>query len=261
MNPMIRKELRMHMRTKRAWMVLSSYQLILIVITAFTYWATTQKGSEPNGAAIGEAIFLVVLFSQLGVLLLLTPVFSAGSLTIEYEQKTMSGLMSSLLSPFKIWWGKFAASLLYLGLLWISSLPIVSIVMVLGGVGEKEILIGFFGTGILIGCFCSIGLLSSSLFRRSVHSTALAYGFVILLNVLTLILVLTFSEIKRDVVFKTSWGHAPILLNPFYCMYSMLAPKSENLWKYDWPISLSFFIVLGIISAFFAIRNIRRAVP
>jgi hypothetical protein len=47
--------------------------------------------------------------------------------------------------------------------------------------------------------------------------------------------------------------------NPF--LNAMLAQESDNIWEYDWAISLSFFIALGIISALFAIRNIRRAVP
>jgi ABC-2 type transport system permease protein len=258
MNPMIRKELRMHMRAKRAWWVLSVYQLILIAIIAFIYWDKARNTSEPVGAVIGETIFLYVIFSQLGILLLLTPVFSAGSLTIEYEQKTMSGLLSSLLSPFQIWRGKFAASLLYMGLLWISSLPIISIVIVLGGMSGKEILFGFFGTGILIGCFCSVGLLCSSLFRRSVHSTALTYAFVIFFNILTFVLELA-SETKS--FSQNGWKHAPVLLNPFYCMYAMLMREGDHVWEYDWPISLSFFVVFGIISALFAIRNIRRAIP
>jgi ABC-2 type transport system permease protein len=257
---MIRKELRMHMRTKRDWWVLSIYQLILIAVTAIAYWEETQKINEPAGATIGEEIFFEVVFTQLAVLLLLSPVFSAGSLTIEHEQKTISGLLSSLLSPFEIWWGKFTASLLYLGLLWISSLPIMSIVMVLGGVEEKEILIAFAGTGVLIGCFCSVGMFCSSLFRRSVLSTALAYAFMISLNVLTFILYMIF-EGRSSGSDKFYWEHAPILLNPFYCMLSMIKPGESYVWKYDWLISLSLFIVLGLLSAIFAIRNIRRTIP
>jgi ABC-type Na+ efflux pump permease subunit len=43
---------------------------------------------------------------------LLAPVFCAASLAIEKEQKTLAGLLTSWLTPFAIWWGKFAASLL-----------------------------------------------------------------------------------------------------------------------------------------------------
>jgi hypothetical protein len=83
MNPMIRKELRMHMRTRRGWWVLSACQLILITMTAIGSSMSTSEYTEPNGAAIGEVIFLAVVLAQFGALLLLTPIFSAGSLTIE----------------------------------------------------------------------------------------------------------------------------------------------------------------------------------
>jgi ABC-2 type transport system permease protein len=258
MNPMIRKELRMYMRNKRGWWFLSAYQLILIAITTYIYWDKALR-FDLSGAVIGETIFNSVIFTQLAVLLLLAPIFSAASITIEYEQKTISGLLSSLLSSFEIWWGKFVASILYLGLLWISSLPILSIVLVLGGVGEKEILIGFCGTGILIGCFCSIGILFSSWFRRSVHSTALTYAFLIALNVITGILCI----IERNFGVFNSWLHLPTLLNPFYGLSLLPLDRNIAIWhgEYDWYLSFGFFVLLGVVSALLAIRNLRKAVP
>src|SRR5262244_3384828 len=115
MNPMVGKELRQRMREKRGWVLPSVYLLVLGGVIALAYYfAVAQEqryGRDIQGAEIGVTIFAVVTFTQLTLLLLLAPVFSAGAITIEKEQRTISGLLTSLLTIWQIWWGKFVSSL------------------------------------------------------------------------------------------------------------------------------------------------------
>ena len=93
MNPMIRKELRQRMRERRGWLLPSLYLLVLGAVVTFAYFvATTDRGqSNVQGATVGVALFLTLAYSQLALLLLLVPIFSAGSITIEKEQRTLAG--------------------------------------------------------------------------------------------------------------------------------------------------------------------------
>ena len=50
------------------------------------------------------------------------PIFSAGTLTIEKEQRTLQMLLTSLLSVGEIWLGKFISAMLFLTQLLVSSL-------------------------------------------------------------------------------------------------------------------------------------------
>jgi len=46
--------------------------------------------------------------------------------------------LTSLLCPTQIWWGKFAASLMFVLLLLVIGLPVLSAVFAFGGVGPWE---------------------------------------------------------------------------------------------------------------------------
>jgi ABC-2 type transport system permease protein len=267
---MILEKLHLQMRTKRSWRILCIYQLILIAITAGAYSKTYPWVYARSSIILGSSIFLRIVIAQLGVLMLIVPVLCAESLKIEYEQICMSGRLNSLPPAFKIWWGRFELSFLYLELLWMSSLPILSISFALGGVSGGGIVKAFVTTGIFISSFCSIGLLCSSLFRRSAHPIALTYAFVISLNVLAFIV----AAILHNFAFPGIYSRALILLSPVYCLFSTMMPYGwlnvpihdlffgddpVSIWN-NWYIPLSFFILIGFISAHYAIRNIRRAI-
>ncbi|MGH9567378.1 MAG: ABC transporter permease subunit, partial [Candidatus Angelobacter sp.] len=95
MNPMLGKELRQRMREKRGWILPSLYLLILggVVALAYYFAAAQARGyrQEMQGSEIGQVIFVCLTYAQLTLLLLLAPVFSAGTITIEKEQRTLSG--------------------------------------------------------------------------------------------------------------------------------------------------------------------------
>jgi hypothetical protein len=79
MNPMIRKELRQRMRERRGWILPSLYLLTLSAIISFAYYeASSEASATVQGWQIGTALFLTLTYSQLALLLLMAPIFSAG---------------------------------------------------------------------------------------------------------------------------------------------------------------------------------------
>src|ERR671922_2821010 len=104
MNPTIRKELRSRMRERRGWILPSLYLLTLAAVISLAYFFSTVDYGSPwrrdiQGAEVGIAIFLTVAYTQLALLLLMAPVFSAGAITVEKEQRTLPSLITSLLTP------------------------------------------------------------------------------------------------------------------------------------------------------------------
>jgi ABC-type transport system involved in multi-copper enzyme maturation permease subunit len=273
MNPMIRKELRQRMRERRSWVLPSLYLLALGGVVALTYFFSTQEmfgqfQQEKQGAEIGVAVFFTVAYAQLSLLLLLAPVFSAGSLTIEKEQRTLAGLLTSLLSPFEIWWGKFVSAMLFLILLLVSALPVLSLVFSLGGVGPEELFRATAMTLLVMASISAIGLYFSSTFRRSVHSTAVSYAAVIALTVLTFVIfTLMASHWESVQQAATAAGKTasempryyiiPLWLNPFYTLTSAFTHGKQKF--PEWLASGLVFLGLGIIATLLALRNIRRS--
>jgi len=263
MNPMIRKEVRQRMRERRGWLLPSLYLLALGAVVVFAYFvSTTDQGlMEIQGSQIGVTLFLTVAFAQLALLLLLAPIFSAGALTIEKEQHTFAGLLTSLLTTNQIWWGKFAASLLFVVLLLVTSLPVMSLAFAFGGIGPWEVFMVSATTLVVLGSMSAVGLYWSSVFRRSMHATAVGYGTVIALCVVTAILFFVRISMMRQG--GGIWAEiplnvrAPIYANPFFFLIMSLSPP-RYLYP-DWVASLVVFAVLGGIAVVLTLRNLRRS--
>jgi len=268
-NPMILKELRQRLREGRAWLLPTLYLLVLAGTVLFAYYAAMdpEMGGgqrEVQGADIGEVIFLTVVITQLVVLLLMAPVFSAGSLTIEKEQRTFAGLLTSLLSAPQIWWGKFVAALLYLLLLLFSALPLLTLAIAFGGVDPMQLFKAVGSTTLVLASICTLGLWSSSMFRRSVHSTAACYGFVLVLSIVTAVvfgIMVSHWESHNPMARAEgppAYVQAPLFLNPFYPLLALLGGGSFG--QFSYPVSSwLLFTAIGCLAAAFAMRSIQRS--
>ena len=271
MNPMIHKELRHRMRERRAWLLPSLYLLILGAAAGSACFLATEDilsigQKQVQGADVGIAMFMTATFTQMALLLLLAPVFSAASITIEKEQRTLPGLLTSLLSPGQIWWGKFVSALLFLVLLLVSALPILSLSFSMGGTSLRDVGLSTGIALVILASVSAIGLWCSSFFRRSVHSTAVTYAILI---ALTLITVLIYSILQsqwnaRHAAMQSPgppprYLNAAIYLNPFFPLIAALSREAADRSRFpDYFISLIAFIVLGVIAALLAIRNLKR---
>lgn len=269
MNPMIRKELRQRMRERRGWLLPSLYLLVLGAIITFAYFITTtdRGASGVQGSTVGVILFLTLAYAQLALLLLLAPIFSAGAITIEKEQRTLAGLLTSLLTTAQIWWGKFVSSLLFVLLLLVTSLPVLSMAFAFGGIGPWEVFSATLTTVIILACMSAIGLYCSSAFQRSIHATAVSYATVIAISVVTAIVFfvrLTMYESSHRQV--AAAGHTwydiplniriPMYVNPFFFLTASFAPPRE---LYPaWFTCCFVFLALGALAVALTLRNLRR---
>jgi ABC-2 type transport system permease protein len=262
MSPMIRKELRQLMRERRGWVLPSLYLVALGGVAIFVYFQTLQMHVNAvrflEGPDIGIPLFLALLYTQLTVLLLLVPIFSAGALTIEKEQRTIAGLLTSLLTDTQIWWGKFLSSLLFVLLLLVAGLPVLSLAFAFGGVGLWELFIVTTTTVVILGSMSAVSLYWSSVFRRSVAATAVSYASVIVLCVVSALLYVAQQATHRG----AAWANlplrarAPLLANPFFFLTLSLTDPRE-LYP-EWWVSAGIFVLLGTVAVWLTIRNLRR---
>ena len=264
MNPMIRKELRQRMRERRGWLLPSLYLLVLGAVITFAYFLMTQNdNANTQGATVGVGLFLTLAYAQLAVLLLLAPVFSAGSITIEKEQRTLAGLLTSLLNAGQIWWGKFVASLLFVLLLLVTSVPVLSLAFGFGGVGPWEVFSATVTTVLILATTSAIGLYCSSAFQRSVHATAVTYGIVLAMSVVTAILFFARLEmLESRATVAGNWYNiplnirAPLYANPFFFLTASFAQPRE---LYPaWVACACVFVAVGALAVAGTVRNLRK---
>src|SRR5713226_3311139 len=190
-NPVLLKEIRTRMRGARAYWVLLVYVLLLTLVVGFTYmnWYTqTSTGGISHQAAstTGRMLFQILFSLQAGLVALITPAITAGAVTIEREQQTYQMLATSGLKPTHIITGKLLAAVAFVALLLTSSLPLVSLSFLLGGVSPGEVFGTYVSLALSAFVFGSIAILCSAALRATAAATVATYTAVLLLFFLTL---------------------------------------------------------------------------
>jgi ABC-type transport system involved in multi-copper enzyme maturation permease subunit len=185
------KELRGRMRGPRAFIALTLYLALLAGFTVMIYLLAAQSaasqaafggGNPYASASVGQAVFTVLLFLQVLLVIFLAPAATSGAISLEREKQTLDLLTATPVSTLGIVLGKLASALAFVGLLILASIPLTAVVFVFGGVGPEDVVRGYavlLVTAIGFGC---VGILLSSLTRRTQSATLLTYLVVLLLT-------------------------------------------------------------------------------
>ncbi len=189
-NPVLVKEFRTRMRGARAYWVMLAYVLLLTLVVGSTYlnwyFSTTSGGVTRQAASGAGRVLFQLLFSfQAGLVALITPAITAGTITIEREQQTYQMLATCGLKARSIIWGKLIAAVAFVALLLTSSLPLVSLSFLLGGVSPGEVLGTYVSLALSAFVFGSIGILCSASLRATAAATVATYAAVVLFFVVT----------------------------------------------------------------------------
>ena len=184
MNPILRKELRLGSRSSKIPLALMFYNIVLALIAVVMIFSVNAVGGisgafSSNGDAIDFSgflyIFQVIGWTQLGITLLIVPILSAGSISGEREKQTLEIMLTTPEKPFSIIWGKLLASLSNFIMFIVTSIPIMAISFVLGGLNWFALL-GFIAmilvVAILVG---SIGVFCSSAFKKTIASIVMTF--------------------------------------------------------------------------------------
>lgn len=291
-NPVILKELRSRMRGSRAFWMLTVYLVLLsigMLIILLGYAASERTGAGGYvRSMIGKALFGTAFGLQLLTISFIAPALTAGAISSEREQHTFDLLRTTLLPARAMVLGKLFSALSYLILLLFSALPFQSMAFLFGGVATEEIGISALLLLVTALSFCSIGIFFSSLFRRTLVATALAYGCAILLVfglplalILGLLLFGRFSPIfSPDADYTTlavllTLGWILVSINPLATavLSEVLFIQEQALFVYSLPITNQqtftiispwisysiFWVLISLLLLWVSILRVRRA--
>jgi ABC-type transport system involved in multi-copper enzyme maturation permease subunit len=177
-NPVLSRELLVNLRSPRAFGLQLAYVGFLCVVVYFA-WPTSRGGVARVSPEVAQQLFRLFFLGQFFLVALVAPTFAAGSITGEKERKTYEMLLASPLDPSTILVGKLLSSLAYLVLLIVSSLPLMVLCFLLGGILLSEITRSFLILIMAAGTFGLISLACSSFFRRT--SSALVVSYLVIL--------------------------------------------------------------------------------
>ncbi len=227
-NPIVEKEVRSRMRSWRAPVVITLYLMVLGGIGYLAYsrlagdYLRSFNYSGANPANLGIGTFALLTSLELLLIAFIAPGLTAGAISGERERQTFDLLLCTRVRPAAIVFGKLIASLLFVLLMLLISVPLFSVVFLLGGV-ELDQVLSIFVVGLVTALTLgTLGLFCSALARRSTAATVSSYG---------LALLLLFGTLVAGAFFPTTYNPAtnPRPAPPVYVLASPITALAASL--------------------------------
>ena len=180
-NPIFSTELRRNLRQNKMIIIQTIYLAILSIVL-YMIWGESARGYYSyDPAYTGKNIFNSILFLQYLAISLLCPAFTCADISSEMEKKTFDLLITSLLNSKEIIMGKLNSTLTFIGLLLITSVPVITTVFYFGGVSPLDIFIGYLFIFSLSIFYSMIGLYMSARVKKTTNSIVLTYAVIMIL--------------------------------------------------------------------------------
>lgn len=176
-NPLIVKDGLARVRSWRAPAIIALYLGMLGVFAWLAFSIQLTGFPQPTGfAEVASNVFVALALVQLALVCVVAPALAAGAVSGERERQTLDVLLVSCVSTFGIVWGKLVASVAFVLLLILSALPLFATVFLFGGVDGQQFVEAQLLTGATALAVAALSLFLSTLFRRTLPATVVAYG-------------------------------------------------------------------------------------
>lgn len=272
LNPVLRNESKLSVRTPRFSLMLIIYVSVLSAGTLIFYNSYSRdvyaSGINPQGAV---TLYIIMAVIQAILLMFIVPSLTATSICSEREKQTLDILLSTRLSPLQIIFGKLSASSLKVIMLVICTIPLYAVCGLIGGITLSNILLltgSFIINTIFVG---SIGVLISAYSKTSKAATALTYALVLFIFVGTIVIayiILMLNMYKGG--YNGTTPKMPIIayLSPATGFFIMLSNQvgfggnsfyaigQMDINEYADYISMGIQLVLSFIFIYFASRRL-----
>lgn len=191
MNPVYKNELKMSARSMQIPVLAVIFNSILSVVTLSVLYSIRQgyirNGSEPYSSMM--LLYVVVLTIEVVLLCLFVPSAAGGSIAGERERQTLDILLSSRMSVGEIVMGKLLSCISTAVLLVFTSVPILAVTSMYGGMQLSVLYQSAAYVGFFILFIGSIGVFCSCRFKKTTYASISAYGVIIALTIGTGLLV------------------------------------------------------------------------
>ena len=218
LNPIVKKDLQVTARSMRFSWGLFAYEAVVAV--AFLLGLNPIQSNIDSYYGEGNVyqdlmnLFPTLAIAQVCIVALIVPVMTASSISGEKERQTFDLMMTTCMSPLSIVFGKVSSAVLHVLFYVMGSLPVMALSFVMGGL-SWSVLFYFVLAVILLSVFAgSIGILCSSLCKRSISAVILSFVMYFVLNILTI------SPLLVHIIWywhEENMGECllPLLFNPF----------------------------------------------
>lgn len=268
-NPVLIKELKLRFRSFKSFTGILFYLLVLSVfVFGFIYISTNFAGSGFINPEQSVILFGMLTYVQLALILFITPGLTAGAISSEREKQTLNILLTTSQSSFQIIFGKMSSSIVFLLLLLIAGLPLYSLVFLFGGISPGQLVIILAYLIVTMVTIASIGIMFSTLIRKTIISMITTYGAMLFLTGITaFFFMIGMSMVENSPPPHTSPApltHFWAVINPIALMLTLITPDiSDSLFELTkihfpvWAGYLIFYTLLTILCLWISLKKLR----
>ena len=243
------------MRSARTPLLITLYSLLLAALAYFTVYGRFMGATVTLGdmrLSVDGYAYMIML--QFGMLVLVAPAMTAGSISGERERQTLDLLLVTNTGAVKLVLGKLLESFSFLALMVMCSLPMLSLVLITGGATFAQVLVSVAFLLLTALAALSVGLVCSSLFQRTVTATVMSYLSVFALGIVTLLPL--WHDVKRigdlydamnivgGQLHTIEYTPISFTINPALGLFSLLAAQtqmfSSMLWQFSYSLANTF---------------------
>lgn len=256
-NPVLVKELKLRFRSMKSFIGLLFYLIVMsIFVFGFIFLTTSLTGSGFFRPDESFLLFSMMTYIQLGLILFITPGLTAGTVSSEREKQTLNILLTTAQTSFQIIFGKLTSSIAFLLLLVMSGLPIYSMVFLYGGVSPGQIAVIFLFYFLTLLSIGSIGVMYSTLLRKTIVSMIATYGTMIFFTAVTGFFLII--SVSISTASGLGGGFSPLSyfwagINPAVVMMTLLEPgfnvEIQTMTGISIPLWVIYFIFYSLLSA------------
>ncbi len=261
------RELKGQVRSRRAPATLTAYLALMVVVLMGSLLISGVASNYGASGSAGQTLFIVLAMTQTALIPLLGPVFAAGAVAGERERQTSDTLVSTRMTSAGIVFGKVSAAVVFMVLLATSSLPLMALAYVYGGVGPGTLFAVYAWDVLLIIWVTALATACSSVLRRTIWAAVVTYVLVFLSVFMT-----GFLEVVLQALRSSGGADQPTMfflyLNPFAGLWELAIPGAREeiadaasfgsfvLWGGLWHAAVS-MVSLGV--AVWAASPLRRS--
>lgn len=191
LNPIIKKDLQVTVRSMRISWGLFAYEAVLVMAFLLGLAVVqSENDSFYNSTNIYRNLinlFPVTAVAQVFIVALIVPIITASAISGEKERQTFDIMLTTCMSPFSIVLGKVASAVVRILFFVAAGMPIMALSFVVGGLKWIS-LVYFLLTIILLSVFSgSIGIFCSAFCKRSISAVVLSFAFYFVFFILTFV--------------------------------------------------------------------------
>lgn len=268
-NPVLVKEIKLRFRSLKSFTGILFYLIAMsIFVFGFIFLTTAFSGTGFFRPEESFFMFSLLTFIQLGLILFITPGLTAGTISTEREKQTLNILLTTSQSSMQIITGKLMSSTAFLLLMLVAGLPIYSLVFLFGGISPGQLGIIFLFFILTMFTVGSIGIMYSTITKKTIVSMIATYGTMIFLAGITGFFYLITIRVNMlggmPSVSPSPLGHFWASINPAVLIFTLLNPMSETAiqesTKIEFPIWAGytiFYVLLSATAIFISIKKLR----